>query len=163
MWIEADFLIYLFLQFETVEVWIKANFKIFYICCKGIHTHRFLYLPTASVSSSSFCHLLCFHRGNRISMARKDKIGSIISPVFISLFSLSPVHREIDPISPQFINPLAPASHCEDLCVLHLQEGSRRGQKVPQGVRRGAQGSVVHRLPLEKSLPTLPRLKAAAR
>lgn len=30
---------------------------------------------------------------------------------------------------------------------------------MPQGVRSGAQGSVVHRLPLEKSLPTLPRLK----
>lgn len=30
---------------------------------------------------------------------------------------------------------------------------------MPQGVRRGAQGPVVHRLPLEKGLPALPRLE----
>lgn len=39
------------------------------------------------------------------------------------------------------------------------QEGSRRGQKVPQSIRSGAQGPVVHCLPLEKSLPALPWLK----
>lgn len=32
---------------------------------------------------------------------------------------------------------------------------------MPQGVRGGAQGSVVHRLPLEKGLPALPGLEAA--
>jgi len=42
-----------------------------------------------------------------------------------------------------------------------MQERSRGGQEVPQGVRSGAQGSVVHRLPLEKGLPALPRLNAA--
>lgn len=41
-----------------------------------------------------------------------------------------------------------------------LQEGPRGGQEVPQGVRGGAQGSVVHRLPLEKGLPALPGLEA---
>lgn len=52
---------------------------------------------------------------------------------------------------------------CLSLGSLSVQEGSRRGQKVPQGVRSGAQGPVVHRLPLEKSLPAVPRLKTRAR
>ena len=40
-----------------------------------------------------------------------------------------------------------------------LQEAARRGQKVSQGLRGGAQGALVHRLPLEESLPALHRLK----
>ena len=55
--------------------------------------------------------------------------------------------------------PSCIASHPRSVVSPRLQEGSRRGQEVPQGLRSGAQGSVVHRLPLEKSLPTLPRLK----
>lgn len=52
------------------------------------------------------------------------------------------------------------------LCIcapfLRLQEGPRGGQEMPQSVWSGTQGPVVHRLPLEESLPALPRLKAAS-
>lgn len=46
--------------------------------------------------------------------------------------------------------------------VLRGQEGPRGGQEMPQSVRSGAQGPVVHRLPLEESLSALPRLKPAS-
>lgn len=50
------------------------------------------------------------------------------------------------------------------LCgVVRGQEGPRGGQEMPQSVRSGTQGPVVHRLPLEESLPALPRLKPAKR
>lgn len=46
------------------------------------------------------------------------------------------------------------------LMLLFLcQEDSRRSQEMPEGVRHRAQRPVVHGVPLEESLPTLPRLK----
>lgn len=60
--------------------------------------------------------------------------------------------------------PAEQAAANECVALLHsllLQEGPRGGQEVPQGVRGGAQRSVVHRLPLEKGLPALPGLEVA--
>lgn len=39
-----------------------------------------------------------------------------------------------------------------------LQEAPGRGQEVPEGVRHGESGHVVHSLPLEEGLPALPGL-----
>lgn len=36
-----------------------------------------------------------------------------------------------------------------------LQEAPGRGQEVPEGVRHGESGHVVHSLPLEEGLPAL--------
>ena len=39
-----------------------------------------------------------------------------------------------------------------------LQEAPGRGQEVPEGVRHGESGHVVHGLPLEEGLPAFPGL-----
>lgn len=39
------------------------------------------------------------------------------------------------------------------------QEAPRRGQEVSQGLRGGAPGALVHRLPLEEGVPALHRLR----
>lgn len=54
--------------------------------------------------------------------------------------------------------PLSPARVPRCDCPLCPQAAAGRGQEVPQGVRHGASGDVVHGVPLEEGVPALPRL-----
>lgn len=56
----------------------------------------------------------------------------------------------------------SPARDCA-LVTVPRQEGPWGGQEVPQGVWDRAPGPVVHRLPLEESLPALPGLNLPGR
>jgi len=96
-------------------------------------------------------------------MARRRRKKCIQSSLHCYLFVLFPQSEyyfiEIARIKPVLSFLPSPTFSSTWFVPLRLQERSRGGQEVPQGVRSGAQGPVVHRLSLEKGLPALPRLK----
>ncbi|KAK2529148.1 hypothetical protein Q9966_009467 [Columba livia] len=63
------------------------------------------------------------------------------------------------PAPPRPPVPPATAAPPPPQTALHAQEAAGGGQEVPQGVRHGEPGAVVHGVPLEEGLSALPRLR----